>query len=55
MLVTATARSARSQAAHQDLADDIAKYEANTGAEPVNAAPAPPEPAKPRRTRKPAK
>jgi len=41
--------------AHQDLAEDIAKYKANTGIELVDAAPAAPEPAKPRRARKPTK
>lgn len=41
--------------AHQDLAEDIAKYKANTGIDPVDAAPAAPEPAKPRRARKPTK
>jgi len=41
--------------AHQDLAEDIAKYKANAGIDPVDAAPAAPEPAKPRRARKPAK
>lgn len=40
------------KAAHQDLADDIAKYEANAGIEPADAEPAAPEPAKPRRIRK---
>jgi len=43
------------KAAHQDLAEDIAKYKANAGTEPADAAPASPEPAKPRRTRKPTK
>jgi hypothetical protein len=42
-------------AAHQDLADDIAKYEAGTGTEPVDAEPPAPEPAQPRRNRKPTK
>ena len=42
-------------AAHQDLAEDIAKYKANTGIDPADAAPAVPEPAKPRRARKPTK
>jgi len=41
--------------AHQDLAEDIAKYKANTGIDPADAAPAAPEPAKPRRARKPTK
>jgi DNA-binding transcriptional regulator YhcF (GntR family) len=41
--------------AHQDLADDIAKYKANTGIDPAEAAPATPEPTKPRRARKPPK
>jgi DNA-binding transcriptional regulator YhcF (GntR family) len=41
--------------AHQDLAEDIAKYKANAGIDPVDAAPAAPGPAKPRRARKPAK
>ncbi len=42
-------------AVHQDLAEDIAKYKANAGIEPVDAAPAVPELAKPRRARKPTK
>nr|WP_239118641.1 hypothetical protein [Actinoplanes ferrugineus] len=42
-------------AAHQDLAEVIAKYKANVGTEPVDAAPAAPEPTKPRRARKPTK
>jgi len=42
-------------AAPQDLAEDIAKYKANTGIDPADAAPAAPEPAKPRRARKPTK
>jgi hypothetical protein len=41
------------KSAHQDLADDIAKYEANTGIESATTAPPAPEPAKPRRARKP--
>ena len=55
LMNAATQDLADLKAAHQDLADDIAEYEANTGAEPVNAAPAPPERAKPRRTRTPTK
>jgi hypothetical protein len=51
----ATQELADLKAAHQDLAEDIAKYRANAGIEPVDAAPAAPEPAKPRRARKPAK
>jgi DNA-binding transcriptional regulator YhcF (GntR family) len=41
--------------AHQDLAEDIAKYKANAGIDSADAAPAAPEPAKPRRARKPTK
>jgi DNA-binding transcriptional regulator YhcF (GntR family) len=51
----ATQELADLKAAHQDLAEDIAEYKANAGIEPVDAAPAAPEPAKPRRARKPAK
>ena len=39
-------------AAHQDLTDDIAKYKANAGIEPVITE-LPAEPAKPSRARKP--
>lgn len=42
-------------AATQELADDIAKYKANVGTEPVDVAPAAPETTKSRRARKPAK
>jgi hypothetical protein len=38
--------------AHQGLAEDIAKYKANTRIDSADAAPAAPEPAKPRRARK---
>ncbi|MEV6351030.1 hypothetical protein AB0M08_47505, partial [Actinoplanes sp. NPDC051851] len=41
--------------AHQDLADDIAKYKANTGIDSADAGATAPEPAKPRRARKPTK
>jgi len=51
----ATQELADLKAAHQDLAEDIAKYEANAGTAPITAAPAEPEPPKPRRTRKSAK
>jgi DNA-binding transcriptional regulator YhcF (GntR family) len=51
----ATQELADLNTAHQDLAEDIAKYKANTGIDPADAAPAAPEPAKPRRARKPAK
>jgi hypothetical protein len=51
----ATQELADLKAAHQDLADDIATYKANVGTEPVDAAPAAPEPTKPRRARKPTK
>ena len=42
-------------AAHQDLAEDIARYKANTGSESSDATPAPAGLAKPRRTRQPTK
>jgi len=42
-------------AAHQDLAEDTARYKANTGSESSDATPAPAGLAKPRRTRKPTK
>lgn len=50
----ATQELADLKAARQDLADDIAKYKVNTGIDPIEAAAAP-EPAKPRRVRKPTK
>jgi DNA-binding transcriptional regulator YhcF (GntR family) len=51
----ATQELAELNAAHQDLAEDIAKYKANAGIAPADAATASPEPPKPRRARKPAK
>jgi hypothetical protein len=51
----ATQELADLKAAHQDLAEDIAEYKANTGIEPVDAVATPPEPPRPRRTRKPTK
>jgi len=51
----ATQELADLNAAHQYLAEDIAKYKANASIGPVDAAPAAPEPTKPRRARKPTK
>jgi hypothetical protein len=51
----ATQELADLKAAHQDLADDIAKYKANNSIDLADAAPAVSEPTKPRRARKPAK
>ncbi|MEV6348073.1 winged helix-turn-helix domain-containing protein [Actinoplanes sp. NPDC051851] len=50
----ATQELADLKAANQDLADDIAKYEANAGT-PAASEAAAPEPTKPRRARKPTK
>jgi hypothetical protein len=48
----ATQKLAEYDAAHQDLGDDIAQYEANADLEPVTTEP-PADAAKPRRTRTP--